>query len=354
MRVTMSVNGRYGFVGLGQMGGNVIKSIHTKGYSVMAANAAQSDLDGLDIPEECKYHILGGYGSSKERKKAKQLLAENNCENFDLLVNEIKERFKDCQIIFIVGSSGGGSGSAMLPSIKKRLQAETDKIICAITCTPDDNASMKQYMNCYEFFQELETIGGGGATFIIDNNKNKEKLVLNEQFACYLDAFLNCETTSTRGVVDRAEIENVLSQKGICIVNKQGSDKATTQTVIERIRDNIYVSLEDDGVVANIALVNSNNNVRLNEIIESVGKPLATFEGWEADATVLAISGCSLPYKKLGEIKQKIEDDKDTIKKNLTATSERRLTGSIDFLGDLTVEKPKTEKVESTRDWLFM
>lgn len=354
MEATMNVKGWYGFEGLGQMGGNVVKSIHAKGYSVMAANTAQSDLDGLDIPEESKYHILGGYGSSKERKKAKQLLAENNCENFDLLINEIKDRFKECRVIFLIGSSGGGSGSTMLPSIKKRLQAETDKIICVVTCTPDDNASMKEYMNCYEFFQELETIEGGGATFIIDNNKNKEKLVLNEQFACYLDAFLNCETTSTRGVVDRAEIENVLSQKGICIVNKQGSDKATTQTVIERIRDNIYVPLEDDGVVANIALVNSNNNVRLNEIIESVGKPLATFEGWEADATVLAISGCSLPYKKLGEIKQKIEDDKDTIKKNLTATSERRLTGSIDFLGDLTVEKPKNEKVESTRDWLFM
>ena len=209
-------------------------------------------------------------------------------------------------------------------------------------------------MNCYEFVQELETIEGGGATFIIDNNKNKEKLVLNEQFACYLDAFLNCETTCTRGVVDRAEIENVLSQRGVCIVNKQGSDKATTQTVIERIRDNIYVPLENDGVVANIALVNSNNNVRLNEIIESVGKPLATFEGWESDATVLAISGCSLPYKKLDEIKQKIEENKDTIKRNLTATSERKLTGSIDFLGDITAEKPKPEKKKSTRDWLFM
>ena len=354
MEVTMSVNGRYGFIGLGQMGGNVVKSIHAKGYSVMAANTAQSDLDGLDIPEECKYHILGGYGSSKERKKAKQLLAENNCENFDLLVNEIKERFKDCQVIFIVGSSGGGSGSAIVPAVKMRLQAETDKIICVVTCTPDDNASMKEYMNCYEFFQELESIEGGGATFIIDNNKNKDKLVLNEQFACYLDAFLNCETSSARGVVDRAEIENVLSQKGTCIVNKQGSDKATTQTVIERIRDNIYVPLENDGVVANIALVNSNNNVRLNEIIENVGKPLATFEGWESDATVLAISGCSLPYKKLEEIKQKIEDNKDTIKRNLTATSERKLTGSIDFLGDITAEKPKPEKKKSTRDLLFL
>lgn len=354
MDATMNVKGGYGFIGLGQMGGNVVKSIHAKGYSVMAANTAQSDLDGLDIPEESKYHILGGYGSSKERKKAKQLLAENNCENFDLLVNEIKERFKECHVIFLMGSSGGGSGSAMVPATKKRLQAETDKIICVVTCMPDDNASMKEYMNCYEFFQELESVEGGGATFIINNNKNKEKLVLNEQFACYLDAFLDCETSSTRGVVDRAEIENVLSQRGVCIVNKQGADKATTQTVIERIRDNIYVPLENDGVVANIALVNSNNNVRLNEIVESVGKPLATFEGWESDATVLAISGCSLPYKKLEEIKQKIEADKDTIKKNLTATSERRLTGSIDFLGDISTEKSQPEKVESTRDWLFM
>lgn len=354
MDAVMNVKGRYGFVGFGQMGGNIVKSIHVKNYVIMAANTAQSDLDGLDIPKECKYHILGGYGSSKERKKAKQLLAENNCENFDLLINEIKERFKDCQVIFLIGSSGGGSGSAIVPATKKRLQAEIDKIICVVTCTPDDNASMKEYMNCYEFFQELESIEGGGATFIIDNNKNKEKLVLNEQFACYLDAFLNCETSSTRGVVDRAEIENVLSQRGVCIVNKQGSDKATTQTVIERIRDNIYVALENDGVVANVALVNSNNNVRLNEIVENIGKPLATFEGWESEATVLAISGCSLPYKKLEEIKQRIEDNKDTIKKNLTATSEHRLTGSIDFLGDITTEKPKTEKVESTRDWLFM
>ena len=40
--------------------------------------------------------------------------------------------------------------------------------------------------------------------------------------------------------------------------------------------------------------------------------------------------------------------------RNLTATSERKLTGSIDFLGDITAEKPKPEKKKSTRDWLFM
>lgn len=345
---------RYGFVGLGSMGSNEVVIFLSKEYPIMAANTAQSDLDSLDIPDEYKYHILNGYGSSKDRKKAKQLLAENDCENFDLLINEIKERFIECKVIFLIASSGGGSGSGMLPATAQRLIDETDKIICIVTCIPDENASLKEFMNCYEFFQEIESIENRGALFVIDNNKNRNKFTLNEQFACYLDAFLNSETNSTLGVVDRAEIENVLSQKGMCIINKYNSETATTQTVIEKIRENIYAPLESDGVVANIALIHSNNKVRLNEIVDNVGQALATFEGFGADATVLAISGASLPYSKLDEIKQKIDDNKDTIKRNLMATSERRLTGSIDFLGDVTSEKPKTEKKKSTRDMLFM
>lgn len=345
---------RYGVVGLGSMGGNESAIFFGKNYLVMAVNTAQSDLDSLDLPEDCKYHILNGYGSSKDRKRVKQLLAENDCENFDLLINEIKERFRECKVIFLIASSGGGSGSGMLPAVAQRLISETDKIICVVTCTPDDNASLKEFMNCYEFFRELESIDGRGATFVIDNNKNRNKFTLNEQFACYLDAFLNCETNSTLGVVDRAEIESVLAQKGMCIINKYNSETATTQTVIEKIRENIYAPIEADGVVANIALVHSNNKVRLKEIVENIGQPLATYEGHELDATVLAISGLSFPYTKLEEIKQKIDDNKDVIKRNLTATSERRLTGSVDFLGEITPEKPKTDKKKSTRDMLFI
>ena len=107
-------------------------------------------------------------------------------------------------------------------------------------------------------------------------------------------------------------------------------------------------------MVVNVALIHSNNKVRMAEIVKSIGKPLATFEGFGSDATILAVSGLSLPYGKLDAIKQKIDDDKDTIKKNLTATNERRLTGNIDFLGDIVTEKPKTEKKKSTRDMLFM
>lgn len=349
-----NVKKRYGFVGLGSMGGNEASTFYIKGYPVMVANTAQSDLDSLKLPDDCKYHLLNGYGSSKDRKKAKQLLAQNDCENFNLLLNEIEERFRECKIIFLISSSGGGSGSGMLPAITRRLLEETDKIICVITCIPDNNASMKEFMNCYEFFSELESVEGRGAAFVIDNNKNRNKFTLNEQFACYLDAFINSETSSVQGVVDRSEIETMLAQRGMCIINKYNSETATTQTVIERIRDNIYAPLEDDGVVSSVALVHSNNKVRLSEIVENIGKPLATFEGFEASATVLAVSGLSFPYQKLEEFRQRIEENKETIKKNLTATSEKRLTENIDFLGGMASEKPKVEKKKSTRDMLFM
>lgn len=40
MEVTMSLKSWYGFVGFGQMGGNVVKSIYEKDYLIMAANTA--------------------------------------------------------------------------------------------------------------------------------------------------------------------------------------------------------------------------------------------------------------------------------------------------------------------------
>lgn len=163
-----NIKERYGFVGIGSMGGNVATTFHEKGYSILVVNTAQADLDSLNLSDACKYHILNGYGSSKDRKKAKLLLAENDCENFDLLVNEIVDRFRKCKIIFLIASSGGGSGSGMLPAIAQRLIGETEKTICIVTCLPDDNASMKEFMNCYEFFQELESIEDRGAVFIIE------------------------------------------------------------------------------------------------------------------------------------------------------------------------------------------
>lgn len=97
----------------------------------------------------------------------------------------------------------------------------------------------------------------------------------------------------------------------MCIVNKYNSETATTQTVIKKIRENIYAPLENDNVVANLALIHSNSKLRLNELVENIGKPLATFERFDRfeseNGTVLVVSGLSSPNGKLDKIKQLID-----------------------------------------------
>lgn len=59
----------------------------------------------------------------------------------------------------------------------------------------------------------------------------------------------------------------------------------------------------------------------------------------------------SLPYTKMDEIREKIDASKDTIKRNITAQNNSRLTNNLGFFDEVS-EKPK-EKKKSNRDMLF-
>ena len=87
------------------------------------------------------------------------------------------------------------------------------------------------------------------------------------------------------------------------------------------------------------------------DIYEEVGTPLDTYIGYEADSTLCVLSGLSLPYTKMDEIREKIDASKDTIKRNITAQNNSRLTNNLGFFDEVS-EKPK-EKKKSNRDMLF-
>ena len=53
----------------------------------------------------------------------------------------------------------------------------------------------------------------------------------------------------------------------------------------------------------------------------------------------------------MDEIKEKIDASKDTIKRNITAQNNSRLTNNLGFFDEVS-EKPK-EKKKSNRDMLF-
>ena len=133
------------FVAVGQAGGNIGQLFEAKGYNVLYINTSQEDLDTLDNAKY-KYHIPGGEGCNKDRRKAKQLVIDD----FDRIAAEIEAKIK-ADIIFVIFASGGGTGSGAGPMLTDLLIDE-GRSVGAITILPASSESVKAHINSYECF----------------------------------------------------------------------------------------------------------------------------------------------------------------------------------------------------------
>lgn len=351
----LTVKRKCGILSIGAGGGNVGTPFYLAGYPSLFVNSAKLDLDSLtEVEEKYKYHIPGGEGCNKDRKKSKELFRKN----IDNIINEIKEKMPGIEYLFIIGSAGGGTASGVLASMKRIAMNELDLKACIIvTILPNTKTeSVKALINAYETLAEIEQLEEPGMTIILDNDKNVNKMRINEMFFCYLDALLTNSSSSVLGNVDNAEIEELISTPGMAIISKLGKDKSDTQQLISTFRNNIYAPLEDDKVIKYMGLINAGNgkDIQIKDIYSEIGVPLDSFTGYEADATICVLVGLSLPYTKMGEIKEIIDDNKDAIKRSLTAQRKGKLSEGLGFFDDIVpINKPKTEKKTSNRDLLF-
>ena len=350
-----TVKNKCGFLAIGAYGGNQALPFYKEKYPCLFVNTAMPDLDSLtDVDEKYKYHIPGGEGCNKDRKKSKELFRKD----IDNIMNEVKEKLPGIEYLFIVGSAGGGTASGVLASMKRIAMNELGLKACIIvTILPNTKTeSVKALINAYETLAEIEQLEEPGMTIILDNDKNSNKLRINEMFFCYLDALLTNSSSSVLGNVDNAEVEELLATPGMAVISKLGKDKSDTQQLISTFHNNIYAPMEDDKVIKYMGLINSGNgkDIQIEDIYSEVGTPLDTFVGYESDATICILAGLSLPYTKMEEIKEIIDSNKETIKRNLSAQNRNKLSEGLGFFDDIVPgDKPTAEKKKSYRDLLF-
>ena len=170
------------FVAVGQAGGNIGQLFEDRGFNVLYINTSQEDLDTLEHAKY-KYHIPGGEGCNKNRRKAKQLVIDD----FDRIAAEIETKIK-ADLTFVIFASGGGTGSGAGPMLIDLLIDE-GRAIGAITIVPGQNESVKAHINSYDCFSELTEIAGTAACFILDNDR-AEKLSINTSFVDDFCSFL--------------------------------------------------------------------------------------------------------------------------------------------------------------------
>lgn len=327
------------FVAIGQAGGNIGQLFEERGFSVLYLNTSEEDLATLS-GAKYKYHITCGEGCNKDRRKAKQLVIDD----YDKIAAEMDAKIK-ADIIFVVFASGGGTGSGAGPMLCDLL-IDDGKTVGAVTVLPALDESIKSHVNAYECFAELTKIDGLSACFILDN-ENGNKLDLNKEFVEDFTAFVEIpdKIQNVEGNIDKAEIQETLKAHGMAVVLQSSPDSAD---VIKKIQNNLFAPIEPDRVVKYITAAMS-SEARMADVEKALGVPVDTFQTLSS-GTVLCASGLSFPQTRLDLIYERIDENRETIKKNLKATHELTMKEDIDFLSEPRAsEKKDVEKKPQSR-----
>lgn len=327
-----------GFLCIGEGGSNIGEYAAQKGFPVITVNSAQVDLDKLKIiPKDSRIHLSGWEGAGRNREIGKEAMITHSEEIFE----SSKKKFKDCDIIFVVGSSSGGTGSGGLP-VGIEILSGLDCNIGAITILPEINESPKARMNSLECFSELSKFENLSSVVVIDNEKAKEIFddkdkskvyqLSNEQFIDNLQEVISLtRQTSYTSNFDKNDFLEVIGERGCTIISKTQvpvSELTNHQLIANSIKDSWSKVCSPDiwkEQILKAAILGKipremTSDIDLELIFNSVGTPYEIFEAYYDNSEhsnycifYTVLSGLFFPLERLEEIEKTVQDVEQTL-----------------------------------------
>ena len=265
-------------IGAGLGGTTVAYGFQQRNYNAALINGSTQDNETL--PDAKNVMVLEGYdGLAGDRGLAFNALKDNNVIIKKIL--DIKEK-----IVVCIASGGGTTGSGVIPHICTLLSEE--KIVVAVLLMPRKDESIQKRLNAYNTAKELMKIEDMGAIIFDDSEKIK---MLKDRGAFLL---------------------SVLSDK-----NAQG-EKVTTQSMVNALTaKNIFLPINNDGIVGNIGIVNQGkNNINEHEIEKAIGTPENVFIGHNGAVNIACASGLSFPTEYISKLgKDALQEQKKRLEK---------------------------------------
>ena len=192
----------FGVVGLGQAGARLSEICFQLGYDACAINTAIQDLEFIAMPDKNKLLLpfaLGGAG--KELDNGRQAVEQNA----DLILGKLKELFIRNEMMILIVSGGGGTGSGGAEAMIGLLSA-LGKPIDVIYILPLDTDDALSKHNAITTLGKLAKIASSdviSGLFVVDNAKI-ELLYPNLNKADFW-------TTANNAIITPIHIMNMLS-----------------------------------------------------------------------------------------------------------------------------------------------
>lgn len=275
------------FVCLGQAGSNIGQLFSNLGYNCLFINTSNDDLETIQAKH--KLHIVGAFGCNKDRQKALNYAKDY----YTTITDVIDNKFPLQDLVYFIFSLGGGTGSGLSPIILDIITHKNpNKHYGAIIILPSIKESIKSQINAVEAYKQVTNIEKLRSLYVLDNN-NLDKFEINKQLVKMFDQFVNITNPDVRGLIDKAELEMMLTCKGSTILSDD-----VNAIVNKQYSNSIFTTHEYGCKYIGISI---SNNLDINEVERSLGTPLDSFIGY-GNSNYIASVGMNYPYKRIEQL----------------------------------------------------
>lgn len=329
-----------GVIGIGNCGNQIAKLAHTEaGCDAFAINTSEKDLSTL--PSDIPRMVVGETeGTGKDRDVAKQSLKMS----VSTLTREesFREFVSGKDVILVISSAGGGSGSGMAPIMVEigkeafRNQDGSSKIVILVGVLPKLSEGESTQLNAMQYLHEVYDVMDNPTYMLFDNNKlsnltsykvleevNRDIVRVIEIMQCkfnYATPYDSIDDTDMRVLLSTP---GLLFIAGLYGLKEKDLDGVTIEDkLIETIKSNSQVELQRDGVVAKTGII-TNLEERLNEKFDThiesvrqfVGEPTEEFlhtvvnsDRGMPNNVFIILAGLSKTSDRIAKIEDRIEE----------------------------------------------
>lgn len=319
-------------IGAGNAGGQTAdQAKREKGIDGIAVNTSSDDM--TTIKNISTITIGDEKGAGKDRSIAKQFLKEGVKRMLES--NTLLDIINANNVIFIPGSTGGGSGSAIVPVLTHILSGyfPTKKFI-PIGILPALKESVAAQQNTIDYMKELKSIA---PTYMIYDNEKRSHKTRSEMFhevnhEIITDISIirgDYQITTPYTSIDERDSSKIIETPGRLVIGRVSAfrekdidEKSIEDRLIDSIKNNAHAELDHDQIIKRFGLI-TNLGDKLHRVFDPsmpkfksiFGEPLEEFEhiyvngvNDDTNRVIAIMSGLSVPDDRIEKVIQRIKE----------------------------------------------
>lgn len=320
-----------GIIGVGQGGSAVASEFSKRGVPSIVMNYSESDLNSVSESVQGKLRLIGSDGVGKNRGLATQLMSNN----YETAISFVKEHFSQpsTELIFVIFSCAGGTGSGCSPLLLELLQNEMeDKVFVAVPILPTLSEVIVNQSNALDTLSQLSNLNVcivplDNSKWIQEGGKNQLYKNVNESFVeLIINLMEYTEKHSQYSNLDKKDLLTLFSTKGFSTIGctdltklrSEGvsMDREGIQQLIKQSWDNSIFTSPSYEKVVRVGLIFDGQENLLQQMDQSLifnhfpNQPIDFFEGYFTESRGLVytvLTGLKFNNKRLEEIRQIIQ-----------------------------------------------